>query len=266
MTRFLEPVVIEQRRFGDLCRMMLGSPDLAAYARPGQYLLVRCAEAHSADPLLRRVLFVSGVDRSAGTLTLLFAPDERGLHWLAQRAPGTSLDVVGALGTPFELDARTRNLLLVGSGDGVAALLFLAREAVSHGIAVMLLAAAPVSDRLPPPFLLPAEVEYQASDRGAESLLALLDAQTSQAIGELSPLAWADQVCATLPQVLCDPLAGVIRTGRLRWSHGFAQVLLAQSLPCGVGACLACLVQTRQGLRTCCHDGPVFDLRDLAWK
>ncbi|NJM07388.1 hypothetical protein HC891_16190 [Candidatus Gracilibacteria bacterium] len=54
-----------------------------------------------------------------------------------------------------------------------------------------------------------------------------------------------------------------VRAGRLRWQRGFAEVLLAGQLPCGTGACLACLVETRDGLRTRCKDGPVFDLRAL---
>ncbi|MGB9632969.1 MAG: hypothetical protein ACPL8I_06560 [Chloroflexaceae bacterium] len=34
-------------------------------------------------------------------------------------------------------------------------------------------------------------------------------------------------------------------------------------MPCGVGACQGCLVETRDGARLGCKDGPVFDLRDL---
>jgi dihydroorotate dehydrogenase electron transfer subunit len=38
---------------------------------------------------------------------------------------------------------------------------------------------------------------------------------------------------------------------------------------CGVGACRACVVPSRQGgeetYKTVCHDGPVFDADDLVW-
>jgi dihydroorotate dehydrogenase electron transfer subunit len=34
-------------------------------------------------------------------------------------------------------------------------------------------------------------------------------------------------------------------------------------MPCGVGACDICPVETRQGQRHLCTDGPVFDLLEL---
>jgi dihydroorotate dehydrogenase electron transfer subunit len=74
---------------------------------------------------------------------------------------------------------------------------------------------------------------------------------------------WADQICAGLPEEQLRPLADAVRAGRMRWQPGFAQVALAGAMPCGVGSCLACLVETRDGWRTRCKDGPVFDLRAL---
>jgi dihydroorotate dehydrogenase electron transfer subunit len=55
----------------------------------------------------------------------------------------------------------------------------------------------------------------------------------------------------------------MVRAGTLRWERGFAQVALPGAMPCGVGTCQGCLVETRDGARLACRDGPVFDLRDL---
>ncbi|MDR2631713.1 MAG: dihydroorotate dehydrogenase, partial [Spirochaetaceae bacterium] len=40
-------------------------------------------------------------------------------------------------------------------------------------------------------------------------------------------------------------------------------VSLERHMACGVGACLGCTVQTRQGSRRCCADGPIFNGEDL---
>ncbi len=276
MPHFSTPTIIEQRAFGQLQWLTLAAPDLASAARPGQYLLLRCADAHSADPLLRRALFVAQVDRSRGSVALLYTPDEAGTAWLATRRSGDQLDSLGPLGTPFNLDNRTRNLLLLGTGPGLAALFALAHSAVQRGCAVMLLAAASCNDRLPPPFLLPAEVEYQASTASDEAVFTLLEGDrpsgnSSKVSGSNAPrlpsstlpLAWADQLCAALPPHLLAPLAAHVRATKLRWAPGFATVALDGALPCGIGVCQCCLIATREGLRTRCKDGPVFDLRDL---
>lgn len=289
MPKLHAPTVIEQRALGDLSWLRLHSPALAEQSRPGHYLLLRCAPAGSDDPLLRRALFVAGADRAAGTLQLVFDPGERGLAWLARQLPGAQLDAFGPLGAPFALDQRTGNLLLAGQGDALAALIFLASAAGRASVVLLAAAAAPAL--LPPPYLLPPEVEYQTAI-GNEALLALQgtdemrewqgEGATAQRKGKrkgaaaptpltLSPphlvtpslIAWADQLCAAVPDALLRPLADAVRAQRLRWQPGFAQVALAGAMPCGTGACLGCLVETRDGWRTRCKDGPVFDLRAM---
>ena len=115
MAHFLTPAIIEQRAFGKLHWLTFQSPELASGVRPGQYLLVRCAAPQSYDPLLRRTIFVAGVDRSNGAVSLLYVRNERGTDWLAQCGGGDQLDIFGPLGTPFNLDPRTRSLLLIGA-------------------------------------------------------------------------------------------------------------------------------------------------------
>ncbi|MEI7646630.1 MAG: hypothetical protein WCJ55_20345 [Chloroflexales bacterium] len=258
-----EPTIIARRELGALCQLTLRAPELARAARPGQYVLARCAPPGSADPLLRRAAFLAGADLAAGTVDLLLDPSERGLIWLADQRVGTWLDLFGPLGTPFVLDRRTRNLLLAGAGPALPALIFLARVAAADGVAAVLLAAASGPDRLPPPFLLPSDAEYQSSAVGPAALADLLGAPAPGRSLFASPIAWADQICLALTADLVTPAADAVRAGRMRWGRGFAQAALAGPTPCGVGTCQSCLIDTRTGLRTRCKDGPVFDLRDL---
>jgi dihydroorotate dehydrogenase electron transfer subunit len=43
------------------------------------------------------------------------------------------------------------------------------------------------------------------------------------------------------------------------------QVLLETVLGCGVGACLSCSIETKQGRKLVCKDGPVFEFNDILW-
>ena len=259
-----EPVILERRELGALTLLRLHAPDLARAAKPGHVALVRCAPPESADPLLRRPLFFAGADGATGSVELLVTPDERGLVWLAAQPVGAHLDLYGPVGTAFTLDGRTRNLLLAGAGPALPALVFAARAAIARGAAVVLLAAGDPA-QLPPPYLLPADVEYQTSAEGAAGLLGLLGSGGRAALPALtgSPVAWADQVWLALTEPLVAGTAEAVRAGRMRWERGFAQAALAGPLPCGLGTCCACAVTTRDGTRLRCKDGPVFDLRDL---
>jgi dihydroorotate dehydrogenase electron transfer subunit len=258
-----EPAIIERREPGALRHLSIHAPELARGARPGHYVLACGAPPGGADPLLRRAAFLAGADPAAGTVELLIDPAERGLAWLASQPVGARIDLFGPLGSPFTLDGRTRNLLLAGVGPALPALIFLARTAAAGGVAVVLLAAAPSADRLPPPFLLPPDTEYQSSADGPAALVGLLGAPAPGASIFASPIAWADQICLALTEDLVTPAADAVRAGRLRWGRGFAQAALAGPTPCGVGTCQSCLIDTRNGLRARCKDGPVFDLRDL---
>ncbi|NCC31952.1 MAG: hypothetical protein EOM24_07985 [Chloroflexia bacterium] len=280
---YYETPLVERRELGHHTLLSLYAPELASAAQPGQVVMVRCAPPESNDPLLRRALFVAGASPEAGSLELLVEPTERGLHWLESQPLGTRLDLYGPVGQGFSRHADTRNLLLAGTGPAFPALLFAARDAVARGLAVVLLASAEPAQALPPPYLLPPDVEYQTSPTGTSSLFSLIvgrtEAAPSQASGKRkkvarkppepiptlshSPLAWADQIFLALTEPLTTEAAQTIKTGRLRWPREFAQVALAGPIPCGLGTCYACPVTTHDGQRLRCKDGPVFDLRLL---
>jgi dihydroorotate dehydrogenase electron transfer subunit len=244
--------IAEQRPLAQgLHRTELIAPELSA-ARAGQFLMLRCAHAGAADPFLRRACYVSAVDRSRGSLALLLWHGALA-RYISNLPPGATVDAIGLLGQPFVLEANTRTLLLIGSGWGTSALLLLAHEATRRGCAVTLVATG---DAVPPPFLLPPEVEYHALPAlfGNDQQPAGFDLQRG--------IAWADQVCAAVGAAHVGPLAEAVRGARFRWGRGFAQAALDAPVACGMGVCTSCAIETRRGWQLTCVDGP-FDLRDL---
>ncbi|MEM8531254.1 MAG: hypothetical protein AAGF95_10455 [Chloroflexota bacterium] len=275
--------IADQRQVtSQLYWLTLHAPDLARHVRPGHYVLVRCAEQGSYDPLLRRPLFVAAVEQAVGQIGLLYTSSERGLAWLARGKAGDTLDVVGLCGRPLTLSQQTRSVLLIGQGERYAPLILLAHQAVAQGSAVTLLLGMPDADALPPAFLLPMDVEYQhVVGNVTELLVAEKPSPQDQALSKkanrkqrkqreplLSELrapliAWADQVCVAAPPDQLQLVAQLIRNTRLRWDRGFASVIVDAPLVCGVGACSVCATETRQGVRMVCADGPILDLRDI---
>ncbi len=171
MAQQLALKIVDQRAATARLRWLtLRRPRWPAACGPANYLLLRCAELGGYDPLLRRALFVAAAEPALGSIGLLYEPSERGLAWPARGRPGDMLDAIGPLGQPFALDERSRNLLLVGQGPGLAALLLLASAASARGCAVTLFAGAADADALPPPFLLSRRGRVPSSDRTRDRL------------------------------------------------------------------------------------------------
>lgn len=236
---------------------------IAGAAKPGQFVMLRAGGPGGYDPLLPRPfsIMTATVDPSGtgdGELELLVFTGGRGAEQLAATRPGDAFPLLGPLGNGFELGERTRRLLLLASGHGVAPLVGLARAALAHGIEVTMLLGAPSVDRLLPLSLLPDE---------AEVVIATADGSRGQH-GRTVDLAseyldWADRVCAYLPEHDYVELRALVHRRAGGGKPVPVQAAMERTMACGMGVCLGCVVETTSGLRTACHDGPVFDLERL---
>jgi dihydroorotate dehydrogenase electron transfer subunit len=45
-----------------------------------------------------------------------------------------------------------------------------------------------------------------------------------------------------------------------------AYISMEEHMACGIGACLGCVVNTRDGYKRVCKEGPVFESREIAWQ
>jgi len=229
------------------------APEIAALARPGQYVMVRCGDGQ--DMPLRRPLSVHRISTD-GRVAFLFAVVGRGTEWLAQRREGDSVDLFGPLGNGFELSPSSRNLLLVAGGIGIAPLIALAEHAVTTGRSVTLLIGDRTSSRIYPDNLLPSGIKpVIATEDGSSGTKGMATDLLTQYI------AGADQVFA------CGPLPMYRRMEEMGSQLGGkpVQVLLEVVLGCGVGACLSCTVETKHGQKLVCKDGPVVELSEIVW-
>jgi dihydroorotate dehydrogenase electron transfer subunit len=43
------------------------------------------------------------------------------------------------------------------------------------------------------------------------------------------------------------------------------EVSLENKMACGLGACLCCVEDTKDGHKCVCTDGPVFNIKELKW-
>ncbi|MDE6564311.1 MAG: dihydroorotate dehydrogenase electron transfer subunit, partial [Muribaculaceae bacterium] len=66
------------------------------------------------------------------------------------------------------------------------------------------------------------------------------------------------QICGPKPMMMaCAAIAGSVGVS--------TEVSLENHMACGLGACLCCVEDTRNGNVCVCKDGPVFNINELQW-
>jgi dihydroorotate dehydrogenase electron transfer subunit len=235
------------RRFGAFTALELVAPELAATARPGQFVMVTVpGGAH----LLRRP--ISLFTARAGRLGLLIEARGTGSERLCAAEVGEALDVAGPLGTPFPTGHVT-GALLVGGGIGCAPLQFLADALTADGAPVTAAFGfrdarqARVAGAFDIERLWVATEDGSVGRRGlVTELLAAVDAPPSTVVYS----------CGPVPM-----LAAVQRWAAAEGLAGYAS--LEAHMACGTGACHGCVVGTSKGYLRVCSEGPVFALDEV---
>jgi dihydroorotate dehydrogenase electron transfer subunit len=258
-------------------------PSLASGSRAGQFIHVRPGDFSGL--VLRRPFSFNTVDPATGIITIHFRAIGRGTDWFTHLRTGDSVDMLGPLGRPFEVDPRSRHLLLIAGGLGIAGVRMLADEAIREGRQVVLLFGAASAAEVYPSNLLPDEVEYVVTtDDGSLGQRGYVTDLVHEFEG------WADQAFACGPAPMLAALArlvagrrerlGVARLGRKRGGgradpvgspaarrKSFLQVSMEQNMGCAVGACLGCVVMGVSGQpQRVCREGPVFAAEELDWE
>jgi dihydroorotate dehydrogenase electron transfer subunit len=231
--------------------MWVDSPDIASSAKPGQFVMITCDSG--SGHLLRRPISIHQVNEHR--VAFLFSAVGNGTTWLAQRAEGEKVDLLGPMGNGFKIAPESRKLLMIAGGMGIAPLCFLASEGLKKGCSLKVLAGARTACQICPPQFIPTGTDFitatEDGTAGQKGLITSFLPQYSQ---------WADQV------FICGPLPMYKAMARLNPFRGKpVEVSLETRMGCGLGFCYACTIKTHQGLKQVCKDGPVFDMSNLIW-
>jgi dihydroorotate dehydrogenase electron transfer subunit len=257
--------------------LTLSASDLAARTQAGQY-------AYVTDPaplgMLLPAVAIAGFDRIAGTVELLTdGAANPCLEPLVSLAPGDPVALEGPLGRGFEIDSRSRYLLVVTDASGLARVRAIVSDAVAAGRQVTVLLGASSVSGVPPSTLLPDEAEY---------VVATADGSLGHQ-GSITDLvadyeAWADQCFAAGSSSLLatmttlargrDGRMGVARLGRRRARRGtpnasetrrkaWLQIALPHPAGCALGVCLGCVTRGAKGPLRICREGPAFAADEL---
>lgn len=234
------------------------APEMAAIAQPGQFIQVRVAGDESNDPILARPISIYRIDREVGSLSFIFKVVGRGTRILSGRNCGELLEILGPVGNGFTVEPGIENLALIAGGIGMPPLFCLAeqwrREIPIAQISLF------YGGRSKTDFLATEAWEqlgigiHFATDDGTLGFHGLVtDLFLQQA--RQNPF---DYIMA------CGPTPMLRTVQKIAVEKNIpGQLSLEAHMACGVGACLGCACQTKNGYRRVCVDGPVFPISEV---
>ncbi|MEO1288699.1 MAG: hypothetical protein AAFV93_13105 [Chloroflexota bacterium] len=218
--------------------------------KPGESILVRFmdvddSEIDNWDPYLREQWWPSGYTKEG--LLLVERPFSH--RYQAQQ----EISVIGPVGQPYRFRKSLRNVLLVAFDTPPLPLTIMIRQLVHNNISVTLV-------------LLGQAREYETKHLPPETEV-IHGTDSIEWADQVLTLGWADQMFVVVKQ---DDehmrfAEFMQRVGELRtdipknYIFGVFQPLL----PCGVGACGACMMRVDGEMLTSCTKGPTFDLTTI---
>ena len=218
--------------------------DCSEITVPGQFVQVEVP-----GKFLRRPFSVC--DWSEDTLTLCVRRSGEGTEALCSLPTGTELNVLTGLGNGFHTRHVTPLPLLVGGGSGVGALYSLAKNLSDRGKVVTAALC----------FRTAADVYYVNQFEALDAQVYVYTEDGS--MGEQGDA--VDALELTHSQLFaCGPL-GMLEALDVNEELD-AQFSLEARMGCGFGACMGCTIETVDGPKRVCADGPVFDGGVIQWE
>ena len=253
--------ILSNRNVGPRLHLLkLESPEIATSIKPGQFVHMRLPELEAH--VLRRPFSVYDRNAKDGSIEILYQVVGSVTKIMPTMHDGT-VELIGPVGNTWSTDCS--HALLVGGGVGAAPLFMLAGALKEKGVSFDVVLGAQTADAL-------VTRERYAGLLGCDPCCATDDGTygragfCTQLVEErLSEGCLADgrpydylAVCG--PEPLMRIVASMGRESDVR-----TDVSLEKRMACGVGACLSCVVDTIDGKKRSCVDGPIFDAEKVVW-
>ena len=256
MSRYFRAEIEENRQLREHHNLLsLVNLDQMVEPASGQFYMLQPAEGY--DPLLKRAF--SLFRRTAEGLQILYRIKGRGTSLLRSLKAGDVVDMLGPLGNGYPLPSKGEVPLIIAGGIGIASVFSLA-ESLSGNAFVFY--GAKMEDEL----LMADELQeiygnlYVCTDDGScgrrGTVMEVLDEfMESTPVKTGRPVIYA---CG--PRPLLKKIAAFSTARSVK-----AYVSLEEHMACGIGACLGCVVRTKEGYKRVCKEGPVFEAGEIEW-
>lgn len=247
-------IILSQREIAPQIYSMWIETELAEHAKPGQFL---CIYPKDKSTLLPRPISICEVREDRKALRIVYRVAGRGTGEFAGYRRGGTIDIMGTLGNGFPVEeAAGKSVFLMGGGIGVPPILQLAKEIQGEKQII-------VGYRDAHTFLREDLEKYGRVYIATEDGSIGFKGNVMNAIAEGGLEADLIYACGPMPMLRAIKAYAAER-------HIRAYISLEEHMACGVGACLGCVVKTKEvdhhshvKNARICTDGPVFEADEV---
>lgn len=251
-----EFVISQNRMIADRTFMMMLVGDTTGI-RPGQFVMIEVPELYLRRP-------ISVCDCHEGLLTLVYKVVGEGTQKMAEMTEGTMLDIITGLGNGYKTppaplhrgENGQQQVLLVGGGVGVPPLFYQARVLRAQSVDVKVVLG----------FNSINEVFAVEDFKRLGCEVTVCTADGSYGVKGFV----TDSPSLTLPEgreydyyYACGPLPMLKALVKKIGTHG--EISMEERMGCGFGICVGCSMQTKNGIKRVCKEGPVFSADEIIW-
>ena len=231
-----------QRLLCDNVYEMKLAGDTSEITAPGQFVNLKLPEFYLRRP-------ISVCDCTEDGLTLIYKVVGQGTEKMSSLPDEYEIDILTGLGNGFTVK-ESKKCVVVGGGVGVPPLYMLCKRLIEKGVKpVAVLGFASKKDVFYEDEFkaLGVEVKIATNDGscGAKGFVTdILDGMDFDTLYACGPMPMLKALCKYDAE---------------------CQLSLEERMGCGFGACMGCSIQTKDGYKRVCKDGPVFDKEVLLW-
>ena len=219
----------------------------SALPAAGQFFMLR---SHSSQKLLARPISVFSVqilpDNNSAKIEFLILKKGKGTRELCALKSGDRVELLGPCGNTFPRPIEGSNICIVGGGVGIAPVagfastlpdqtydFYASFKSGSYGLQNI-----------------KAKTLFITTDDGSQGISGMISAALNAS--DLRARKYT-AVYACGPAPMLRYIQGICRDANVQ-----CYLSLEEKMACGMGVCLGCTVQTVEGYKRCCKDGPVF--------
>jgi dihydroorotate dehydrogenase electron transfer subunit len=255
MLQVLNEKIVEMESLSlDIIKMTIYSSQIAQNILPGQFVNIKCEDGINA--YLRRPISVCDIDKINNTVDFVFQVKGKGTFALAMKRAGDYVDLMGPLGTGFDISGKYKNIIVLGGGIGISPLLNLLKESHATTKKAILGFRNKRAIVLDAEFLSASDDLVICTDDGSYGR----EGFVTEALKDSLETEDADII------YVCGPEGMIKRAVDIANKYGVkCQVSMEQRMGCGIGACLVCVCKTVDDAHPdgwdyshVCKHGPVF--------
>lgn len=243
-------IVRQDKLADDIFSIWIQTEQIEKACRPGQFLSIY---SRDGARLLPRPISICETNDTENQIRLVYRVVGKGTEEFSCLKEGDMLEVMGPLGNGFTL--KKKKAFLIGGGIGIPPMLELAKQ-------------------------LDCEKQILAGFRDKQFLIEDLEQYGAVYIatedgsagvkGNVLDVIEKKQLTADIIYA-CGPTPMLRAIQNYAWNHKIeAQLSLEERMACGIGACLACVCQSKEKdthtnvkNKRVCKEGPVFDAREV---